>query len=121
MPQAGRKPAAVARSPDSRIVREITMKRDQAAAILTGHLDELRHQFGVRQLAMFGSVARDQASPGSDVDILVEFADKPTFDAYMELKLALEDWLGCGVDLVTASALKPRLAENIDREAVRVA
>jgi len=97
------------------------MRRDEAKAILAKHLDELRHQLGVRRLALFGSVARDTAGPGSDIDFLVEFSGKPTFDAYMELKFALEDWLNCGVDIVTVFALKPRLAENIDRDAVRVA
>ena len=100
---------------------ETAIKRDQAVAVLTDRLEELRGRFGVRRLSLFGSIARDTAGPGSDIDVLVEFAGKPTFDGYMDLKFALEDWLGCDVDLVTVAALKPRLAENIEREAIRVA
>ena len=49
------------------------MKRDQVLKILTEHRLELRDKFGVKSLALFGSVARDEASQTSDVDLLVEF------------------------------------------------
>ena len=47
------------------------MKRDEAVAILTEHLDQLRRDHGVRHLSLFGSVARDEAGPDSDADLLV--------------------------------------------------
>lgn len=97
------------------------MNSQQVQSILDAHCDELHQQFGVSRLLLFGSVARDEARTASDVDLLVDFASTPTFDAYMELKFALEAWLGCGVDLVTLSALKPQIAESIRRDAVRVA
>jgi len=50
----------------------------------------------------------------------VEFKDKATFDQYMKLKFLLEDTLGCPVDLVTRKALKPRLRDSVEREALRV-
>ena len=53
------------------------MKRDEAVAILTEHLDQLQRDHGVRHLSLFGSGARDEAEPDSDVDVLVEF-DRPT-------------------------------------------
>ena len=49
------------------------MKRDEVLKILADHRDELRQQFGVKSLALFGSVARDEATETSDVDLLVEF------------------------------------------------
>jgi hypothetical protein len=48
----------------------------------------------------FGSVARGDAGPESDVDVLVEFDGRTTFDRYMDLLLALQDWLGGRVDVV---------------------
>lgn len=74
-----------------------------------------------RDDALFGSVARDAARDASDVDVLVEFDGPATFDRYLELKDSLERWLSCPVDLVTRKALRPRLRERIEAEAVRVA
>jgi hypothetical protein len=70
---------------------------------------------------VFGSVARGEASDASDLDVLVDFVGGATFDGYMGLKLFLEDNLGVRVDLVTRSALKPRLRARIEAEARRVA
>ncbi len=75
---------------------------------------------GVSELALFGSFARDEAGPDSDVDFLVEFSEK-SFDRYMELKELLEDLFGRKVDLVLKSAIKPRLRDRILNEAVRAA
>lgn len=78
--------------------------------------------FGVKSLALFGSFARDLAiSPQSDVDILVEFEETPTFDRYMELKFYLEDTLCRRVDLVERKMLHPSLRSTIESEAILVA
>ncbi len=76
---------------------------------------------GVSSLFLFGSVARDEARGDSDVDLLVEFAQQPTFRGYMDLKFFLEDLLGHPVDLVTRSGLRPRVLPAVEREAIRVA
>lgn len=96
------------------------MRRDDALAVLRAHSGDLA-QFGVKSLALFGSVARDEAGPESDLDLLVEFEDAATFDRYMNLKLYLEDLLGSRVDLVMRKALRPRMVPVVEREAVRVA
>ena len=75
----------------------------------------------MRDLFLFGSVARDQARIDSDVDLLVEFQAPPTYRAYMDLKFFLEDLIGCRVDLVTRNGLRPRALPEIEREAIRVA
>lgn len=80
----------------------------------------LRSRFGVKSLGLFGSIARGEASPGSDVDILVEF-NAPSFDHYMDLKFYLEERLGRPVDLVLKGSLKPALRERILREVRDVA
>ena len=96
------------------------MNRDEILEILRAHRDELRKRFGVKSLAVFGSVARGEARPDSDVDILVEFEGRATFDRYMGLKFFLEDLLGRRVDLVTRKALKPRLRPYVEQEAIYV-
>jgi len=96
------------------------MKRDEILKTLRAHRDELRKRFGVKSLAVFGSVARGEAGPDSDVDILVEFEGRATFDRYMGLKFFLEDLLGRRVDLVTRKALKPRMRPYVEREAIYV-
>jgi uncharacterized protein len=79
------------------------------------------HAMGVKTLEIFGSTARGDARPDSDIDLLVEFQQPASFDRYMDLKLYLEDLTGRRVDLVTRTALKPRLRTSIEAEAVRVA
>ena len=97
------------------------MRRAQVVALLSGKRDEFTERFGVRSMSIFGSTARDEARPDSDVDVLVEFAGPITFDAHMGLLVYLEDLLGCRVDVVTASGLKPRLRPLIEQDLVRVA
>jgi uncharacterized protein len=93
---------------------------EEIASRLARHRDELR-ACGVRSLALFGSAARGEAAPASDLDLLVDFDGPATFDRYMDLHLLLEEVLGRRIDLVTRAALKPRLRPTIEREAVRVA
>ena len=77
-------------------------------------------KFGIKRIGFFGSVARNEATTGSDVDMLVEFSGPATFDRYMDLKMFLEQMLGAHVDLVTQKALKPRLREVIEKETIYV-
>jgi predicted nucleotidyltransferase len=95
------------------------MRRQDVIQRLADRREELA-RFGVRSLALFGSVVRDQAQPTSDVDILVEFEGRATFDRYMDLKFYLEQLLGCQVDLVTRKALKPCLRPYVEAEALYV-
>jgi hypothetical protein len=76
---------------------------------------------GVSSLAIFGSFARDEAGPDSDVDVLVEFADRPTFRSYLDLRFLLEDTLGRSVDLVIRGDVKARIRPRVEKEAIRVA
>jgi predicted nucleotidyltransferase len=96
------------------------MQRDQALHLLTEHHREIA-AFGVTSLRLFGSVARDQARPDSDVDLLVEFAHPVGLFAFIRLRRYLEDILGRPVDLVTPDALKRQLRESILAEAIRAA
>lgn len=91
-----------------------------ASRLLSEHLPEIRQKFGIESLAIFGSVATNETHPGSDVDVLVEFIGRPTFDNYMGLKLYLEELFGVSVDLAIPSDLRPALRPGIEGEAVHV-
>lgn len=80
----------------------------------------LVERFGVTRLALFGSTARDEAGPDSDVDIVVGFDGPATSARYFGVQFFLEDALGCPVDLVSEKALRSELRLYIEREAVHV-
>jgi predicted nucleotidyltransferase len=96
------------------------MKRENVLSLLRAHQEELRAEYGVKSLVLFGSVARDEAGPASDVDLLVEF-NKPTgYFGLVRLQLRLEEILGCAVDLGTPGALRPAMRHRIREETICV-
>lgn len=96
------------------------MNLDSAMQLLSSHKAELQSRFGVRDLAVFGSVARNEARDDSDVDVLVDFNGPPTFNGYFDLLFFLEGLFGRKVDLVTQDAVRPRLRPYIEKDAVHV-
>jgi len=95
------------------------MSKDEIIARLKAQQARIK-SFGVKSLAIFGSVARNEAKPESDLDLLVEFEEKITFDRYMDLKIYLEDYLGMKVDLVSQKMLKPQILTSVLAEAINV-
>ena len=101
-------------------MKQTTTDREQLFETLRihhGHLAEL----GVATLSVFGSVARGEDRPDSDVDLLVDFDGPATFDRYMQLKFFLEDLLKRPVDLITRQGVRPELRSLIEQDAHRVA
>jgi len=96
------------------------MNRSQALDLLTRNKPVLAKRFGVTQLALFGSTARNAARPDSDIDILVGFDGPATSDRYFGVQFFLEDLFGRTVDLVTDKALRSKLRAYIEAEAVHV-
>lgn len=84
------------------------------------HLPVLEERFNVVDLAVFGSVARGQATEASDIDILVGFKGPASSSDYFGLQFYLEDLLGKPVDLVTDKALRPELRPFIEKDAFHV-
>ncbi|RMG51411.1 MAG: nucleotidyltransferase [Acidobacteria bacterium] len=91
----------------------------QIQAILSQHKDELHARFGVRRIGIFGSYARAENTPVSDVDILVEL-ERPIGWEIVDLHRYLEERLALKVDLVTAGAVrrKPLLWQSIQEDLV---
>jgi predicted nucleotidyltransferase len=75
-------------------------------------------QHGARNVRVFGSVARGEAGPGSDVDFLVELEPGRSLLDHAALLLDLEQLLGRKVDVVTERSLKERIRVRVLREAV---
>lgn len=94
------------------------MQRDEVLAILDSHREVL-HGFGVKSLSLFGSVAKGEARPDSDVDLLVQFDRPVSLFTFVRVKRYLEGILGKPVDLGTPDSLKPYLKEPVLREAIR--
>ncbi|MEI6449082.1 MAG: nucleotidyltransferase domain-containing protein [Actinomycetes bacterium] len=98
------------------------MKRDDVLRMLAAHRDDFV-AMGVREIAIFGSVARDEAGAGSDVDVLVDYEPGTRLSCFrvFELRERLEELLDAKVDLVTMGGLRHELREGILAEAIRAA
>lgn len=98
-----------------------TMTRQETLSILKAHLPEFRERYGVERLALFGSLARDEAREDSDVDIIVDFAEPATLFELVGLKQDLEALLGRKVDVGTLGALKEPLEPEVKQDMIYVA
>ena len=86
--------------------------------ILTGLKPELTDKYHVSQLGIFGSYARGDYNSASDIDIIVEYSQKPSLFGLIELQDYLSDRLQMKVDLVTKDGLKPQIKEKILAEVI---
>ncbi len=97
------------------------MKQEVVLQTLKQKNAELINKFGVKSLQLFGSVARDDATSTSDVDLLVEFNRPVGYFGLFALQDYLEKLLGCPVDLGTPDSLKPYIKERVKGELIGVA
>lgn len=96
------------------------MNGTKALQLLRDHMSTLASEYGVRPLALFGSMSRDEARDDSDIEILVSFDGPATSARYFVVQFYLEDLLGHPVDLVTDKALRSELRPYVERESLRV-
>ena len=96
------------------------MTRQAILDLLSAEAPALRRKYAVKSLAVFGSMARGDDHEGSDVDILVTFEGKATFDNFMGLKLDLEDLLSRRVDLGSPATLRPEMRARVERDLIPV-
>ena len=95
------------------------MSRDEVLATLRQHAPELQAE-GILHLALFGSTARDEATPVSDVDLMAEYDPNKRLSLLdiVGLQHQLEDLLGAKVDLCTRKLIKPILRPYVEADAV---
>ncbi|HEB96665.1 MAG TPA: DNA polymerase subunit beta [Sedimenticola thiotaurini] len=96
------------------------MNKQEILDLLSSHKPKLAKRYGVRDLALFGSSARDTAREDSDIDILVSFDGPATSHRYFGVQFYLEDLFGKPVDLVSDKALRPELRPYVEQEAIHV-
>jgi len=96
------------------------MHRDHVLATLSAHEADL-HRAGVARLYLFGSVARQEARPDSDVDLFFD-TDNPRFSLIelVDVQEQVKDILGAETDVMTRASLHPMLRPRIEAEALRV-
>ena len=90
------------------------LTKDEIRQTLLKHRETLR-KYGVKRLGLFGSYVSDTAAADSDIDFLVDL-EELTFDAYMGLRIFLEDLFQKKIDLVISASVKPRLKPHIEKE-----
>ena len=97
------------------------MNRNDAISALKTYADAIKAR-GATSLFLFGSSAQDNAHPGSDLDLFVDYDPSENFSLVdlVDIKLYLEDRLGAPVDITTSDSLHPMLRRNIENSAVRV-
>jgi uncharacterized protein len=108
--------------PPATVVPATDSIRNDVLAVLRANRGRVAATYGVRDLLLFGSVARGEATAGSDVDLVVEFdPDRITLTSFLDFTDDLEALLGRRVDVVSLAKLAPRLRAQVEAEAVRVA
>ena len=96
------------------------MRRAEAIEFFASHPDDLQ-RLGITSLLVIGSVARDQARPDSDLDLIAEF-DRPVgYLGLARVQHELERLLDCRVDLATPGMIRPEFRFRVFAEAVRAA
>jgi uncharacterized protein len=96
------------------------MKQEAVLQTLKQKNAELTGKFGVKSLLLFGSVARDEATSTSDIDLLVEFNRPVGYFGLFALQEYLEKLFECSVDLGTLDSLKPYMRDRVLGEAIHV-
>jgi len=101
-------------------MQEEIMRKDEALKLLTEHKAELVRRFGITDLALFGSTARDEARDDSDIDVMVEFEGRSTAKRYFGVQFYLEDLLHHEIDLVQKEVIRSELKPYIERDLIHV-
>ena len=86
--------------------------------LMEKHRQRLEKEYFIKTLGIFGSYSKGKASPDSDLDVLVEFSQPPTFFKFVRLERTLSRLLGIPVDLATPKSLKPLIRKKILKEAI---
>ena len=84
--------------------------------LLLRHKEQLRTEYGVKEIGIFGSYIRGEQDKSSDLDILIELEKPIGFVKFLKLENSLSALIGIKVELVTKKALKPYIGQRILQE-----
>jgi predicted nucleotidyltransferase len=93
---------------------------EEIKKILSGHKEELKERYKIKEIRIFGSFIRGEQKKRSDIDILVDFYELPDLLKFIEIERYVEELLGVKVDLVRKPALRIELKDSILSEAVEI-
>ena len=97
----------------------IMKSKEYYIALILPHAEELKKNFGVKSLRLFGSVSRNEQKEGSDVDICVDM--EPKMFLVVRLKRFLENLLECSVDIVRIHKhINPFLLKEIEHDGIYI-
>lgn len=94
------------------------MGLDEILKSRRGEILKLAARHGIREIRVFGSVARGEARPDSDVDFLVKTEEGRSLFDLGGFLTDLQELLGCEVDVVTERGLRTRIRDRVVREAI---
>jgi predicted nucleotidyltransferase len=95
-----------------RTISELRRRREEILAIAARH--------GARNVRVFGSIARGDSGPDSDIDFVVEFEPDRSLLDHGGLIMDLQDVLGCKVDVVSLHGLRDRMRARVDAESIAI-
>ncbi len=96
------------------------LNRERVLEILREQKPILKERFGISDIALYGSFARDQGNDGSDVDVVVKFEVKPTFRSYFGAQCYLEDVFGRSVDMARMHELRKEIHPYVNNDLIDV-
>jgi predicted nucleotidyltransferase len=96
-----------------------TPQLDEILTVIRTHADDLRRR-GVLRMAVFGSVARGEARPDSDVDLMIDLdrTNVPDLFSYIGIEMDLAEWIGRQVHLAVRDGLRPYVRPEVERDAI---
>jgi uncharacterized protein len=94
------------------MIKSIEDRRDEILSIAS--------RYGARNIRLFGSAARGEGGPESDIDLLIDLEPGRSLLDLIAIKQDLQDLLGCKVDVVTEAAISPRIRDEIIHQAVNI-
>ena len=96
------------------------LNREGVLEILRSHKGVLKERFGVTEISLFGSFARDEANDDSDIDIVVKFEQTPTFNTYFGAQEFIAEVSGRNVDLATEEEIRKEILPYVKRDLMKV-
>lgn len=96
------------------------LTRDDVIKTLRSHKPILRERFGVTEISLYGSFARDEATEQSDIDVLAEFAETPSWHVFYGAQRYIEDLFGRSVDFARLRDIRKEIRPYVDRDLTKV-
>ena len=97
-----------------------TLNREDVLDLLRQHKPIMKERFGVSEISLYGSFARDEATEDSDIDVVVKFDGSPSARSYFGAQFYIEDLSGRKVDLARRHELREEILPNVDKDLISV-